>query len=210
MRGLKLSIPLVYGVYPTMSSDHFHVHGPHDHAVEHAGQHGGESDSFASRIAVMTAILATCGALFSFAGGASQNEALLFKNEAAIKKTEASNQWNYYQAKSNKQNLAELSVVLVSGDQKERYLGEIERYKKEKAEIKEKAEALEQASTEADHHSEEAMHLHHRWAQAMTALQVAISLAAITLLARRRWLMWSSVGVAVVGIGIGIAATMHL
>jgi hypothetical protein len=193
-----------------MSSDHFHVHGPHDHAVEHAGQHGGGNDSFASRIAVMTAILATCGALFSFAGGASQNEALLFKNEAAIKKTEASNQWSYYQAKSNKQNLAELSLLLVQGEQRDRYLGEIERYKKEKAEIKEKADALEQASTEADHHSEEVMHQHHRWAQAMTALQVAISLAAITLLARRRWLMWSSAGVAVAGIAIGVAAMMHL
>jgi hypothetical protein len=193
-----------------MSSDHFHVHGPHDHAVEHAGQHGGGNDSFASRIAVMTAILATCGALFSFAGGASQNEALLFKNEAAIKKTEASNQWSYYQAKSNKQNLAELSLLLVQGEQRDRYLGEIERYKKEKAEIKEKADALEQASTEADHHSEEVMHQHHRWAQAMTALQVAISLAAITLLARRRWLMWSSAGVATAGIAIGVAAMMHL
>jgi hypothetical protein len=193
-----------------MSGHHFHVHGPHDHAVEHAGQHGGEGDSFASRIAVMTAILSTLGALFSFAGGASQNEALLFKNEAAIRKTEASNQWNYYQAKSNKQNLAELSVVLVKGEERERYLGEVDRYKKEKAEIKEKAEALEAEAKAADHQSEESMHQHHRWAQAMTALQVAISLAAITLLARRRWLMWSSAGVAVAGVIIGAAAMMHI
>jgi hypothetical protein len=193
-----------------MSEDHFHVHGPHDHAVEHAAQHGGEGDSFASRIAVMTAILSTCGAIFSFAGGASQNEALLFKNDAAIKKTEASNQWAYYQAKSNKQNLAELSVVLTQGELHDRYLSEIERYKTEKADIKTKAEALEEASKEADHRSEEVMHQHHRWAQAMTALQVSISLAAITLLARRRWLMWTSAAVAAGGLVIGIAAMMHL
>jgi hypothetical protein len=191
-----------------MSEDNFHVHGPHDHAVEQAGHGGG--DSFASRIAVMTAILATCGALFSFAGGAYQNEALMFKNEAAIKKTEASDQWNYYQAKSGKQNLAELSVVLTQGEQRERYLAEIERYKAEKSEIKTKAEALEQASKEADHHSGEAMHVHHRWAQAMTAIQVAISLAAITLLARRRWLMWTSVAVAAAGLAISVLAMLHL
>lgn len=193
-----------------MSGHHFHVHGPHDHAVEHASQHGGEGDSFASRIAVMTAILSTVGALFSFAGGASQNEALLYKNEAAIRKTEASNQWNYYQAKSNKQNLAELSVVLVKGEERERYLGEVDRYKREKVEIKEKAEALEAAAKAADHQSEASMHQHHRWAQAMTALQVAISLAAITLLARRRWLMWSSAGVAAAGVAIGVAAMLHI
>ena len=83
-------------------SDGFHVHGPHDHAVEHAGHDG---DKFSGRIAVMTAILATVGALFGYLGGATQNNAAMLKNDAAIKKTEAANQWNYYQAKSNKQNL---------------------------------------------------------------------------------------------------------
>jgi hypothetical protein len=190
-----------------MSGSHFHVHGPHDHAVEHAA-HG--DDNFASRIAVMTAVLATCGALFSFAGGDTQNSALLFKNEAAIRKTEASNQWNYYQAKSNKQNLAELSVVLTQGEARERYLKEIERYKAEKVEIKQKAEALEQAAKDADKKSDEAMHLHHRWAQAMTAIQVAISLAAITLLARRRWLMWTSLAVAGGGVALASLALLHV
>lgn len=191
-----------------MSGHHFHVHGPHDHAVEHAA-HG--DDSFASRVAVMTAVLSTCGALFSFEGGHTQNEALLFKNEAAIRKTEASDQWNYYQAKSNKQNLAELATVLApQGEARERYLKEIDRYKAEKAEIKAKAEALEKASQQAEHQSETAMHQHHRWAQAMTAIQVAISLAAITLLARRRWLMWTSAAVAAAGVAIGALAMLHI
>ena len=44
-----------------MSAEHFHVHGPHDHEVEHATL---STDPFAGRIAVMTAILATIGALF--------------------------------------------------------------------------------------------------------------------------------------------------
>jgi hypothetical protein len=53
-----------------MSGHGFHVHGPHDHAVEHAA-HG--NDPFSSRIAVMTAILATIGAMFGYQGGATQN-----------------------------------------------------------------------------------------------------------------------------------------
>ncbi len=72
-----------------MSGHGFHVHGPHDHEVEHAA-HG--RDDFSSRIAVMTATLATVGALFSHQAGDTQNNAALFKNNAAIKKTEASNQ----------------------------------------------------------------------------------------------------------------------
>ena len=94
-------------------SEGFHVHGPHDHELEHAA-HGG--DDFSSRIAVSTAIMATVGALFGFQGGDTQNQAAMYKNNAAIKKTEASNQWNYYQAKSNKQNLSELAITLPGSD----------------------------------------------------------------------------------------------
>ena len=47
----------------------------------------------------MTAILATVGAMFSYMAGPTPADAGLFKNDAAIKKTEAANQWNYYQAK---------------------------------------------------------------------------------------------------------------
>ena len=115
-----------------MSEHGFHVHGPHDHELEHAAQHG-QKDSFAGTIAVMTAILATIGSLFSYMGGATQANAGLFKNNAAIKKTEASNQWNYYQAKSGKQNLAELAIALVADDKKAKYQQEAERYKNEKA-----------------------------------------------------------------------------
>src|SRR5450432_3712355 len=179
-------------------SEGFHVHGPHDHEVEHQAHSG---DGFAARVAVMTAILATVGALISYQGGATQNAALLFKNEAAIKKTEASDQWNFYQAKSNKQNLAELGATLTAGKVADDYRTEVERYKKDK--IMADAKALEQASKDADARSEESMHLHHRWAQSMALIQVAIALAAITLLTRRKWLQWMAYGA---GIGSLIVA----
>lgn len=190
-----------------MSEDNFHVHGPHDHAVEHAGSHG---DNFASRIAVATAILSTVGALFSFQGGAEQNEALLFKNEAAIKKTEASDQWNYYQAKGNKQNLSELGANLTEGAAREKFLQSVEKYKQDKEDIRKKAEALEEESKAADAKSEVAMHVHHRWALAMTAVQIAISLAAITLLTRKKWLQLGIYGFAGAGVAVAILALLHI
>ena len=51
-------------------SEGFHVHGPHDHEVEHKAHAG---DPMAARVAVMTAILATIGALISYQGCATQN-----------------------------------------------------------------------------------------------------------------------------------------
>ena len=40
-----------------MSGKGFHVHGPHEHELEHAAQH--EPKGFAGQLAVITAILAT-------------------------------------------------------------------------------------------------------------------------------------------------------
>jgi len=190
-----------------MSEGHFHVHGPHDHEVEHAAHSG---DPLAGRIAVMTAIFATIGALFGYMAGATQNDALLFKNEAAIKKTEASDQWNFYQAKSSKQNLSELGATLTSGDQQGKYRQEIERYKKEKDEIMVEAKKLEEAARQAEARSEASMHVHHRWAQSMTLIQIAIALAAITILTRNKAMGIGAIGVAGASIVLGALAFAHI
>jgi hypothetical protein len=191
-----------------MSDQGFHVHAPHDHHIEHVAHHGG--DDFTSRVAVLTAILSTIGAIFGYMGGHSQNLALLYKNEAAIQKTAASNQWNYYQAKSNKQNLAELSVTLTSGESQEKFSQAIDRYKKEKEEIKAEAEKLETIAKEVDHKSGVEMHVHERWALATTLLQVAIALAAITLLSRKRWLLIGVYSAACLGVVAGGMGYFHL
>jgi len=191
-----------------MSGDGFHVHGPHDHELEHAAQHGG--DSMTNQIAMFTAIIATVGAIFSYMGGATQANAGLYKNNAAIKKTEASNQWNYFQSKSTKQSLAELARDLAPEDKKATYQAKVERYDKEKNEIKLVADKLEAEAKEWDEQSDEQMHQHHRWAQSTTALQVAIALAAIALLTKKRWLEYGMFGVAAIGLAIGTAAAMHI
>ncbi len=191
-----------------MSGQGFHVHGPHDHEVEHVAQHGG--DNFTSRVAVLTAVISTVGAIFGYMGGHSQNAALLYKNEAAIQKTSASNQWNYYQAKSNKQNLGELSVTLTSGDAQKTFAQAVERYKLEKEEIKVAAEALEAKAKAADQKSDLEMHVHERWALATTLMQVAIALSAITLLTRKRWMLAGVYGATAIGVVFGVMGYLHL
>jgi len=192
-----------------MSGHGFHVHGPHEHELEHAAQH--EPKGFAGQLAVITAVLATVGAFFSYMGGATQANAGILKNDAAIKKTEASNQWNYYQSKSSKQNLAELALELTpSEEQKAKYREKIARYEKEKADIKANAEKLEEESRHFDEKSEQQLHMHHRWAQATTALQVSIAVAAIALLTRRRWMEWATLVFGGIGCVLGALAALHL
>ena len=197
-----------------MSGGGFHVHGPHDHELEHAqqgshGDHGG--GGMTNQIAMFTAIVATVGAIFAYMGGATQANAGLYKNNAAIKKTEASNQWNYFQSKSTKQSLAEVSRDLTPRDsEREKYQAKIDRYEKEKNEIKAVADRLEAEATEWDHKSDEQMHLHHRWAQATTVLQVCIALAAIALLTRKKWLEYAMFGTGGLGVIVGALALFHI
>ncbi|MFA6543789.1 MAG: DUF4337 domain-containing protein [Limisphaerales bacterium] len=159
---------------------------------------------------MFTAIVATVGAIFGYMSGATQANAGLFKNNAAIKKTEASNQWNYYQAKSGKQNLAELALEIVATTRRGFYEGEIKRYKAEKADIKKEAEKMEVEAKVWDQRSDLEIHQHHRWAQATTLLQVSIALAAIALLTRKRWLLKGMYALAATGAVVGVLAMLHI
>lgn len=210
-----------------MSGHGFHVHGPHDHELEHAAS-GGHGDghgsgaahgtdgkdggmSMTSKIAVCTAVIATVGAIFSYMGGATQANAGLYKNNAAIKKTEASNQWNYFQSKSTKQALAEFARDTATDDSRRQgWQVKVTRYEQEKTDIQTAARKLEDESNKWDAQSEEQMHQHHRWAQATTVLQVSIALAAIALLTKKKWLERGMFGVAAAGLAIGVLAALHI
>ncbi len=203
-----------------MSGHGFHVHGPHDHELEHAqqGGHGGDghgghgsSGGMINQIAMFTAIIATVGAIFGSMGGATQANAGIYKNNAAIKKTEASNQWNYFQSKSTKQSLAEMSRDLATKDEdRAKYQAKVDRYEKEKNEIKAVAEKLEAEATAWDKQSDEQMHQHHRWAQSTTVLQVSIALAAIALLTTKRWLEFAMIIAGGAGVIVGGLAALHI
>ena len=191
-------------------AEEFEVPSPHEQHLEHVTEHAhGSGDNFAGKIAVMTAIMATIGALFSYQAGSSESMAAMNKNNAAIKKTEASNQWNYYQAKSSRQNLAELAET-IPGVDAAKYTASAERYKSEKEVIRKQAEALEEESKQWDELSEASLHQHHRWAQAMTAIQIAISMAAITLLTRKEWLKRVSYSAAGISVVLGALAALHI
>jgi hypothetical protein len=101
-------------------------------------------------------------------------------------------------------------MALTEGDKKARYEKEVERYKAEKGEIKAQAEKLEAEVKGFEKQSDDALHLHHRWAQATTAIQIAIAMAAISMLTRRRWLNYLTFGAAGGGAALGIMAMMHL
>jgi hypothetical protein len=166
-----------------------------------------ERDGLAQRIALMTAVLATIGALISYQSGTAQTEAMFLKNQSILKQAEASDQWAFYQAKSTKGHIAAATAALAtSPDVKARFLAEAEKENKEKAEVQAEARKLQNESKKLGEESEAKLRPHERLALALTFIQIAVALAAITVLTKRRWLLWGSVGAAATGIIAAIAA----
>ena len=188
-------------------AEEYEVPSPHEHVMEDAGEKG--LDSLVQKVALMTAILATIGAMISYQSGSAQNEAMFLKNQSILKQAEASDQFAFYQAKSVKSHIDEAAASLaVDQETKARYLAAKQKEDTEKAPILVEARKLQAESKKLGEESEAKLKPHERLALALTFIQVAIALAAITVLTRRRWLLWASVTSALAG--IVVAATAFL
>lgn len=186
--------------------EEFDVPGPHEHAVEEALERARQGD-LNQKIALMTAILATIGALISYQSGSAQNQAMFLKNESILKQAEASDQWSYYQAKSTKGHIAEATAALATDPVvKAQYLAQVAKQEQEKADIQVIALRLQAESRQLGAQSEAKLHPHERLALALIFIQIAVALAAITVLTKRRWLLWCSVSSAAIGIVAAISA----
>ena len=155
--------------------------------VEHEG------GAFLKRIALTTALLAALAAIAALRAGATVNEALVLKTEAARLQAEASDQWAYYQAKGVKaavQEASRTSWLAIGKEPPAEYAEKQKKYAEEQTEIQNKAKELEKErdakSAEADH----LLHHHHGFAHAVAVFQVAIALGAVAALTKNRpvWL----------------------
>lgn len=171
-----------------MAEEEFEVRGAHEDVLERAVE---EARPMAQRIALFSAVLATLGAVVSFLGGHTQNEALYYKNEAVLLKARASDDWAYYQAEDIKAHL----IQATNGS-----AADAARYKTRAQDLRRDAERLDVQSEEANAESVHALQPHTKLAMAMTAIQVAIALGSIAALTHRRWLLWGGVIFAAIGI----------
>lgn len=165
------------------ATEHAHGHGAH-------GAHGsGAAVSWILYLSLSTALLAALAAVASLESGSYANDALAQKNEAVLHQAKASDQWSYYQAKG-------IKSVVYSTQPGEHFREEAEREHDEQEGIKKAAEDFEKQAEAANARSEALFHVHHSFAQAVTVFQVAIALAAIAALTKRRamWLVSLATG----------------
>src|SRR5450830_1631126 len=118
--------------------EEYEVPSPHEHEVEEAIEKN--RDGLTQKIALMTAVLATVGALISYQSGSAQNEAMFLKNQSILKQAEASDQWAFYQAKSVKSHLDDATAALTTDpDVKARFLADKAKEDSDRTEVQAEA-----------------------------------------------------------------------
>jgi phosphate uptake regulator len=152
-------------------------------------------------VTLSMAILAVMLAAISLLGHRAHTEELLLQNKAT-------DQWAYFQAKNIRRHTYELFLDLLSALNakdpeaaekiKEKYRGEIERYKDDQKDIQSEAQQLEKEVVSQRHKA-------NRFDLGEVCLEVGIVLTSLTLLTRRK-IFWQLGGLAGL-VGLAIAAT---
>ena len=158
-------------------------------------------------LALSTALFAVLAAIASLKSGQLANESLLRMNEATLKQAQASDGWSYYQAKGIKEVTRESEAEMLSAsrapaDAITKARAEATRYKSEQEDIQKEARRLEQEQKELADKSRQDLERHHRFAYAVTVLQVAIGLSAIAALIERRSIWFIALLGGLAGIGL--------
>ena len=168
---------------------------PIEQAQEEIHHHAETSGSrWISQVALSSALFAALAAVGALLSGHHSNEAM-------IEQIHASDHWSYYQAKSIKSSILGTKVAVlealnkpVSAEDETKQ----KEYKKDQDELKK--EATENEAVSAHHLS-----VHQILARSVTFFQVAIALAAISVLTKRRrfWYVSLLFGIA------GVASLIH-
>jgi hypothetical protein len=156
-------------------------------------------------ISLSTAVLAVVAAVASLQSSALVNESLMEQIKAAQLQAQASDQWNYFQAKGIKANIAVQTADLLSANPSQASLAGKhqqagERYRQEQTELETRARELERERDEKERLSQSLMHRHHPFAYCVTFTQIAIAMSAIGALTRRRPVWYTSMIVGLAGI----------
>lgn len=201
------------------------THGP-EHHLEHA-EHAKHAvhDPFDRRVAMTIAIVAAVLACVTMLSHREHNTTLRLQTQVDIQHTKAANEWNYYQAKKNRQYLYEACTDLLLVTAKDpnepkartkaaefvnQWTEKVKKYEHETDEIMQRARHCEE---QARHDQEASDHAHHRGARfdfGELGVEMSLVLCSVAVLTKRPGFWYSGMSIGVVGVVTGLSAfLMH-
>ncbi len=200
---------------------HEHIAEAHEEAQIETEDHKKETEEnkkehagWLKFVSVVTAVLAVVAAIGSLRAGLLVNEALLVKNDEVSLRTQATDQWNYYQAKSIKVVVYETTAALLPPGSAQLKVNQVQGAKlaRQQEDIQAKAEDLEKRADAKDKSSAKDMDEHHIFAFSVSLCQIAIALSAIAALTRSRrvWIFSLAAGLTGLAALLGGFFGLHL
>jgi hypothetical protein len=147
-------------------------------------------------------LLAVLAAVATQWGGKFSSRVLVNLNDSTFQQSQASDQWSYYQAKSIKQNLYEITreqlpknteptAVLVAA-QSDKLSSKIEKYEEDKKQIQSEARGFEEKRDEARAAAMRASRQGSAMGLAVSIYQIAIAMGSICLVVKKKPLWYLS------------------
>jgi hypothetical protein len=174
----------------------------HLEIAEHASHAAAEGGLRAAVVPLSIAVMAVIAATFGSLETTNSATAIIARSDAAIRQGEATDLWGYFQADSIKKSMFEIAVRQTQVDIPG-LKAKADDYASREADLQTRAKAKEQEVLRQVAISETAMERHHRLAYATNIVHLAIAIASISIVVRRRWLWYGSLACLVIGMVIG-------
>jgi hypothetical protein len=172
-----------------------------------------EGTTFLRRVAMTTAVLAALAAVAALLAGATVNEALVLKTEAARLQTEASDTWTHYQAREIKfaiQEAERQTWLAANRPPPAEIIEKAQHYGAERESLEHAAHALEHARDKKSREADQLLRCHDHYAYGVTLFQIAIALGAIAALTRAQGIWFVSLGAGIGGIGFFVMGLLSM
>ena len=171
-----------------------------EHA-EHAEHAAETKDPLISQVTLTIAVMAVVAAIGASLETTEGDKTIVAKNEAVLQQNQATDQWNFYEAKSLKKNIYTLAAEQ-GGPKAAAYAKTAADNGNDQAGIKKKATAFEAARDRLGAEAEVHETRHGRLTIASTLLHMAIAIATLAIILHRRWPWLVSIALTVGGLAI--------
>lgn len=175
--------------------------------LEHAAEAIEANDSLLSQVTLTIAVMAVVAAIGASLETTEGDKTIVAKNDAVLAQNRATDQWNFFQAKSLKKNLYALAADQ-PGPKAAADAKIAAQNAADQVGIQKKAKSLEAERDAASDRAEVHERRHGRLTIASTLLHMAIAIATLSIILHRRW-PWI-LSLLLTAAGLGLAAYAYL
>jgi uncharacterized protein HemX len=174
-------------------------------SAERAAEAVEAKDPLLSQVTLTIAILAVAAAIGASLETTEGYKTIVSKNEAVLQQNQATDAWNFYEAKSLKKNLYALAADQV-GPRAAGYAKVAAQNAADQKGIQKQAKGFEDARDRWSGEAEAHERRHGRLTIASTLLHMAIAIATLAIILHRRWPWFTALALTAVGCGLAVWA----